>query len=217
MRLRALASLIACSSALAWGGCLLLPAFKPAAGPAPYGAHYSGLADKRTAIVVYVPRSTVDEYPSVREEITGFLANKMRAAIPSSGVASTVIDPALVIEWQDSTFNWRNLPENEIGQHFQAERLLCIQVLDYSTRKIIGQSEMQGRLRAQCRVFEIPDAPPASQPAGYAPTQAAWTSLIDIKWPPDRPLAPTQTNEGAVRYRTLDSFSERLVGYFTQS
>ncbi len=204
-------------AAVALGGCFLFPGPKIAAGPSPYGSPYSGLKDKRTAIVIYVPRSTIDEYPMAREEISTFVANKMRASMPSSGFASSVIDPAMVIEWQDSTFNWRNLPETEIGRHFNAERLLCINVLEYSTRKVIGHGEMQGRLRAQCRVFEIPASAAATAPVQYAPATAAWQSLIDIHWPPTQTLAPTQTNEGAVRYRTLDTFSERLVGYFTQS
>ena len=134
--------------------------------------------------------------PWSSRKLSNFVANKMvLPACPPAGVASSLIDPTIVIEWQDSTFNWRNLTETEIGRHFTAEGTpLRINVLDYSTRKIIGHSEMQGHLRAQCRVFEI--SPADSQPAApFTIAQPAWTSLIDIKWPPPPPLAPTQTNE----------------------
>jgi len=38
--------------------------------------------------------------------------------------------------------------------------------------------------------------------------------VVDVTWPPDRPLDPTQTNENAVRQRILELFSTDLVRYF---
>jgi hypothetical protein len=204
---------------LALAGCFLFPAQKLATGPAPYGSPYSGLVGKRTAIIVYAPRATIDEYPAAREEIAGFVATKMRANLPATAPTNVVISPQAVIEWQDSTFNWQSLSPEDIGRHFGAERVLTIQILDYSTRKTLGHSDMQGRLRALCRVYEVtlPASSvletPQTAPA-YAALPSAWSSLIDVSWPPFRPLDPTQTQEAAVRLRALDSFADRLVRYF---
>ncbi len=205
-------------AALALGGCFLFPTPKPASGPASYGSPYAGMADKTVAIVVYVPTATIDEYPGAREEICSFVTTQMREHMPTT----RIIDPRDILDWQDKTLNWRNLSGEEIGRHFAADRVLCIQVLNYSTRKVIGLSEMQGRLRAQCRIFEIQPAPDAAVATNapftpYAVPRPVWTSLVDAFWPASGPLDPTQTNEGAARLRTLDSFADRLVRYFYDS
>ena len=166
------------------------------------GTAYAGLADQSTAIVVWAPPATLDEYPA-REEIATFVATQMRGHMPTT----RLVDPQDVVRWQDDTLNWGNLSAGEIGRHFKVERVLMIQVLDYSTRRPLGVSNLQGRLRAQCRIYDTAQA-------AAAPGTAAWTGLVDAAWPSGKPLDPTQINEAAVRQRTLDTFAEALVRYF---
>jgi hypothetical protein len=169
------------------------------------GIPYAGLTDKSVAIVVWAPLATLDEYPGAPEEISTFVATQMRGHMPTT----RPVDPQQIIRWQADTLNWQNLPAADIGRHFQADRVLVIDVLDYSTRRPLGVSNLQGRLRAECKIYDTARA--AAEPA---PGRPAWTGLVDAAWPSGKPLDPTQTNETAVRQRTLDAFADVLVRYF---
>ena len=177
-----------------------------------YGTAYAGLADKSVAIVVYAPSAVVNEYTGVREEISTFVATQMRGHMPTT----RLLDPRDVIDWQDRTLNWGNLSARDIGRHFGVDRVLAIEVLDYSTKRPIGVSNLQGRLRAQVKIYEAQGAASAAatEPAEVVLPDAAWTGLVDAAWPSGKALDPTQTNENAVRLRTLETFADLLTRYF---
>jgi hypothetical protein len=172
------------------------------------GTAYAGLTDKSVAIVVYAPSAVINEYSGAREEISSFVATQMRGHMPTT----RLLDPTDMIDWQNSKLNWASLSARDIGRHFGVDRVLAIEVLDYSTKRPIGVSNLQGRLRAQCRIYDTADAAPGPDAGGHmAPV---WTGLVDAAWPSGKPLDPTQTNDTAVRLQTLDTFSDVLVRYF---
>ena len=171
-------------------------------------APYTGFVDKTAAIVVYAPAATLDEYSGAREEISTFVATQMREHM----AATRLLAPRDVIYWQDETLNWQNLSARDVGRHFGVDRVLFIEVLDYSMRRPMGVSNLQGRLRAQCKIYETQENAPKPDDNGHL--AAVWTGLIDAAWPPAKPLDPTQTNEAAVRLRTLESFADTLVRCF---
>jgi hypothetical protein len=109
-----------------------------------------------------------------------------------------------VIAWQDDTINWFALSEKDIGRHFSVDKVLYIEVLAYEAKNANNYGDLQGQLRANCKIFEV-EAP------GNAP---AWTGVIDEKWPHDRPLPAAQGSEVMVRSRTLQGFAADLVGHF---
>ncbi len=163
-------------------------------------AEYAGLADKSVAIVIYVQPATINEFAGAREEISDFVTKELRVNVPTV----KIINSRDVIGWENDTINWEGLSERDIGRHFSVDRVLYIEVLDYATRRTLGYSDIQGHLRAQCKVVDIESDSPTD----------AWSGLVDVFWPKDRPLDPTQTNEDAVRQRTLEVFSRTLIGYF---
>jgi hypothetical protein len=202
-RTRLLTLSLLTSAAAALGGCGMFAAADAARG-IPVAAQYNGLADKSVAIVVYTMPATIDEFAGSREEISAFVANQMRQHLPTT----RLLNPRDVIEWQNGTINWYGLSETDVGKHFSVDRVLSIHVLDYSTRRLIGYSDLQGHLRAQCKIVET-DAAAAASGGGNL-----WTGIVDVTWPMDRPLDPTQTNENAVRQRVLEMFADQLVKYF---
>lgn len=201
-------------------GCSLFQAREAPRSP-PYGAPYDGLANKSVAIVIYVPPATANEYTGAREEISSFIAAEFREHLPTV----ELLDPKIVTDWQDDTINWQGLAGDAVGRHFGVDRVLYIEVLDYSARKVLRYSNLQGQLRALCKIYESGNSgtsslPPFLQPApapapARAPSAApAWTGLVDAHWPQMRTLDPTQTNEAAVRLQTLDAFADQLVAHF---
>jgi hypothetical protein len=197
------------ASVLTLLGCnLFTPKPAPALAAKSIAAPYEGLVDKSVAVVIFAPAVIIDQYPGAREEIADFVTTKMREQMAST----RLVLPREIIYWQNDTLNWTNLPPRDIGRHFGVDRVLFIEVLDYSMRRPVGVSNLQGRLRAQCHIYDT--EPKAAGPDENGRMAAVWTGLIDAVWPPAKPLDPTQTNEAAVRLRTLESFADMLVRNF---
>jgi hypothetical protein len=163
----------------------------------PVVADYAGLNDKSLGIVVYTGQANTDEFPGARKDITSFVANQFRLHMPTT----RLLNPEDVMDWQDDTINWFALSEKDIGRHFSVDRVLYIEVLAYEAK---NANNYGGHLRANCKIFEV-DA------AGDAP---AWSGVIDVMWPRDKPLPVGQGNEVTVRSRTLQGFAAELVGHF---
>jgi hypothetical protein len=186
---------------LALAGCWLAAAQERANGHK-VAADYTGLADQSVAVVVYADQAQTDEFPDARTEISNFLAAAFRTKIPSV----RLLDFREVTAWQDDTLNWSALPEKDIGKHFSADRVLYIELLDYSTRANNSFGDLQGHIKAQCKVFETNS--PGATPA--------WSDLIEVRWPKDHPLDPASGSEVAVRKRALEQFSNDLVNRFVE-
>lgn len=180
------------------GGCQWLAAGSSARPVT--AAEYRGLDNKSVAIVIYAAQANTDEFPGARQEISEFIANQMRLHLPTT----RLLNYKEVINWQDETRNWFGLSEKDVGRHFSVDRVVFIELITYEARADKSYGDMQGHMRANCKVFEV-DA------AGNTP---AWTGLIDTTWPKDRPVSANQTNEINVRNRTLQIFSDDLVGHF---
>jgi hypothetical protein len=163
-------------------------------------ADYHGLDDKSLAIVVFTAQANTDEFPGARKDISNFVANKLRLHMPTTRLMN--FDE--IIQWQDDTINWFGLSEKDIGKHFSVDRVLYIEVLAYEARSDNSYGDLQGHLRANCKIFET-DTP------GNSP---AWSAVIDATWPKSKPVAASETNEITVRTRTLDRFAEELVRHF---
>jgi len=175
-----------------------------------YGSPSNDLADKSVAIIVYAPQATLNEYSATREEISAFVSTQMRGHMPTT----RILDPQDMIDWQNSKLNWANLSPREVGRHFNVDRVMAIEILDYSTKRSLGVSNYQGRLRAQCRIYDTTETAAGPDEAGHM--MPVWSGVVDAAWPSGKPLDPTQTNEAAVRLRTLDAFADLLVQYFYQ-
>ncbi|HVX85343.1 MAG TPA: hypothetical protein VH253_11225 [Phycisphaerae bacterium] len=194
-----MAGLLAAPMALA--GCWAFAASREVNGEK-IPAQYTGLDNQSVAIVVFADEASTDEFPNSREEIANFLT----AAFHTKMASVRLLDPREVMNWQDDTLNWNALSEKDIGKHFSTDRVLYIELLDYSTRANQGYGDLQGHIKAECKVFET----------GAPGTSPAWSGVIDVRWPADRPLDPTTGSEVAVRKRVLEEFSNQLVNCFVE-
>jgi hypothetical protein len=187
------------ASPLLLSGCWIFSAAQQVAGKK-VEAQYKGLADKSIAIVVYTDQATTNEFPAAREEISSFIAAQIHENLPTA----RMLDYHEVMNWQDDTLNWFGLTEKEIGQHFSVDRVLYIELLDYSVSPNRGYGDLQGHLRANCKVYEMDNKV----------NGAAWTDVIDTRYPKDHPLDASQASPEGVRSHTLKDFADELVSRF---
>lgn len=160
-------------------------------------AQYSGLAEKRVAVVVYADPATTNEFSAAREEISSFLDAELKRAIPTI----QLVDYREVVRWQNQTIHWYALTEQDIGKHFGVDRLVYLELLDYRTKIPGAKGYVQGNIRALCKISEIGGA-----------GKVVWQGEVEAAYPPDGPLDILSLNEIAVRTRTLEAFARKLVG-----
>ncbi len=188
-------------SPLFLSGCWLFAASEQMRGKT-IAAQYTGLADKSVAVVIYTDQATTNEFPAAREEIASFLAAQMREHLPTA----RMLDYHEVINWQDDTLNWFALSEKEIGQHFSVDRVVYIELLDYSVSPNRGYGDLQGHLRANCKVYEV----------DTKTTGPEWSDVVDVNYPKTRPVDAGQTSPDGIRSHTLQDFAEEVVSRFYQ-
>jgi len=185
--------------ALALPGCWFFAASEQMNGKA-VDAQYKGLDDKSVAIVVFADPATTLEYPNSREEISAFVTAKIQEGMPKV----RLLNYKEVIRWQDDTLNWAAVPEKDIAKHFSVDRVIYIELLEYSTREPGSADLLRGRIRTVCKVFE-------AETPGDTP---AWKNDFAVFWPEQMPEDVQHSSDRIVRKRVLDAFSEKLVWCF---
>jgi hypothetical protein len=163
---------------------------------------YSGLAGKSVAIVVYADDATTWEYARAREEVSAFVAQALRVGIPTI----RLVDYHDVLQWQDATLNWYGLPIKDIGKHFDVDRVIYIELLQYSSREPGTTDLLRGSVKANCSVYE-------TDSAGDKP---AWSGTIAAEFPEKGPEDPLKSNDLIVRKRALETFAGTLTQHFVQ-
>ena len=180
-------------------GCWAAAAYEQMNGKA-VDAQYKGLDEKSVAIVVYADPATTLEYPNSRDEISAFVTEKLQVGMPKV----RLLNYKEVIRWQDDTLNWSAVPEKDIAKHFSVDRVIYIELAEYSTREPGSEDLLRGRIKALCKVFEA-DTP------GDTP---AWKNDFAVFWPEFMPQDVQHSSDRIVRKRVLDVFAEKLVWCF---
>lgn len=163
---------------------------------------YSGLDKKSVAIVVYADDATTWEYARARDEVSAFVAQSLRTAVPTA----RVLNYKEVLQWQDETLNWYALPVKDIGKHFGVDRVIYIEVLQYGSRENGSADLLRGHVKANCNIYEI-DSGGADKPT--------WSKPIEKLFPEDGPEDPMKSNDLVVRKRALEGFASDLVAHFS--
>ena len=185
--------------ALALPGCWLAAAKERVEGKQ-VNALYDGLKGHSVAVVIWADNETVWEYASAQEDIASFINQQLRTDMPSI----RLMNYRDVLNWQQETLHWEALEVKDIGKHFSVDRVIYIELLEYSSHEPGSADLLRGHIRANAKVYET-DTP------GDAP---AWHGEIDTYFPKDSPADPGRSSEITVRKRALEEFSKTLVGYF---
>ncbi len=180
-------------------GCMAAAAEGRMKGEA-VAAQYDGLHHHSVAIVVYADDATLWEYASAREDVAAFVAQELRTNMPTI----RLMNNREVSNWQQETLHWEALSVKDMGKHFSVDRVIYLELLEYSAHEPGSTDLLRGRIRATAKVYET-DTP------GDAPT---WHGDIEAFFPEDSPADISRTNELTVRKHALESFSKKLVDYF---
>src|SRR5262245_14863357 len=97
----------------------------------PVPAEYANLAGKKVCFLVWADADTMFEFQHVQYELSEFVAAAMKGNV--KGI--TFVPNRSVVDYQRNDGDWDRKPPAKIGARFDADRVLMIELTQYTTRE----------------------------------------------------------------------------------
>lgn len=162
-------------------------------------AEYPYLEGKRVGILVWAELETLFEYPHVQYEV----AEHARAALEAHVKDVKIVSSRKLVDYQRREPKWESQHPTEIGRQFGCERIIMIELTQYTTREPDSPHLYRGRIAANVKVYDCAIA-------GSAPT---YSDNVEVAWPPDTP-GKWGADDNMVRRYAMEAFAEELAGRF---
>jgi hypothetical protein len=162
-------------------------------------AEYPYLTDKKVCILVWAEPYTMFEYRWVQLDVS----EHVRVAMEETVHGATFVPNRQVVEYQDHNPNWDKEDPAKIGQRFGADRVMLIELTQYTTREPDSPHLYRGHMSANVKVFD----------AAYTASQPAYKTTIEVAYPPDS-VGQYGTDDQSIRRATMQAFAAQLAGRF---
>lgn len=164
-------------------------------------AEFDRLANKRVVVLVEAEMETLFDFRRIRRQAAEHIAYYLQNHV--EGVR--VVPPRQVEDYRARGYRTAYEPAHKIGQHFQTDYVLRVELLTFATREEASASLFRGRADVMLAVYEV---------HAEQPTEAAWSSRLQVYYPPGGPLTVAQATEEDIYSRTLRLLGERVAQKF---
>ena len=183
-------------------GCKALAAPWLLWGPEPtrtVPAEYPYLSGKKACVLVWAEMDTLFEYPHVRLEVAEHVAHAMKG-----NVAGVSVTPNREVEQlQQRERDWDRADPAVLGKRFGAERVLVVELTQYSTREPDSPHLYRGRISANVKVYDT----------SYPKSAPAYKSVVETVYPPDS-VGQWGSSDRGIRLATMEAFAQDVAGKF---
>jgi hypothetical protein len=182
------------------GGCGFLAMATHNVVGSKVAASYAGLAKHSVAILVYSDDATTFMYPQARREVSSFLTQQLEKHLPTA----RLLDYHRVLAYQNGDPNWEALPIKTIGRHFSVDRVIYIELIDYSAHAPGEQRLLRGHIKANVYVYDT-----------HLPGDGrVFSTTLNVYWPRNAPEPVFDSDANLVRMNTLTRFSRDVARCF---
>ena len=214
-RLARLAMVVGCCAIpLMSGGCNILgpvAAVGAKAFPNKIAAQYKGLAGQSVAVMVWAERGIRIDNPNLRQDICGGLLEKLKILQkeekpPELEKTTFPVSAAVMSAYQTNHPEIEDAPITETASKFAVNRLIYIEVTDFTTVVDATGLLFRGSMTGTVKVVEIADG---------KTKLAKYTEEITVKFPKNSPNeGEPNANERKIYQGTVDIFTSELVNRF---
>jgi len=162
-------------------------------------AEWPHLRDKKVCIVVWADADTLVEHPWVQLETAEHVAKALRAHVP--GI--TFVPPRKVYDYQQRDPDWESADPATLGDRFGADRVLMIELTQFTTREPESPHLYRGRAAANLKIFN----------ADYPNSAPVYKTSVEAVYPPDSP-GKWGVSERDIRAATIEAFAEKVATRF---
>ena len=164
-------------------------------------AEYTGLEDQKVAVLI-VGQSAIDfEEPYARMDLA--LATEQALTEYVKGVE--LADQEEIQDFQRSRFDWYSMPVSDILDQFQVQRLLYVELIQFTIREPDSVNLLRGRIWAQLRVYEresdTPDIP-------------VLETEVEVTFPEQAPSSYSEAARFNIRQQSIGLFAFEVARKF---
>ncbi len=170
-------------------------------------ARYAGLQGKTLAIVVLADPHTLLEYHEVQLELSDAVGSNLRKNVKDLNLVA----PGRVLRYLDENPKAGSMAPEKLAGVFNADYVLIVTLLEYSTREPSSISLYRGKALAEASLW--PAVAPNSDPRD--PVKPTWQSeTIKIVYPPEAPQGIPVNDDRVIRIKTAQLFADELAKNF---
>ncbi|MBN2377998.1 MAG: hypothetical protein JXD22_16490 [Sedimentisphaerales bacterium] len=164
-------------------------------------AEYRGLTGKKIAIIVAGQPAIEFDQPYARMDLALVSAQSISDHIKNV----TFADQDQIDRFQRESLDWYSVSISEIARKFDAEVVLYIDLIQFTTAEIDSINLLRGRIWAQVSVYDMSETKPDSP---------KYETEVQVIYPEEMPLPISDSTSIAVRQNTLLMFADELARKF---
>lgn len=192
---------------MALGGCQIAGwiahGLTPPPPPEVIRPEYQGLIGKSAAVVVAADERTLYQYPGAPERVVDYVTSKLAVEVPDI----RLIDPREINKFTRENPDWIAIPYGDLIKELKVDRLIVVDLAQYSTHEQGNRDIWQGNLVARVGVIEA---------EAKNPHQFAYVSTQHVQYPPDNPVGLLRSNDATIEAGMLSAFATKLGAIFKQ-
>ena len=168
-------------------------------------AEYDKLPGTRTAILVWAPTETTFDYPHIELELADHIAAYLGVMLNQGGSSLDIVDPRDIADFLQREPRAKSEP-TAVGEHFNADRVVFVELLQFQVRDPTAPSLLQGHLHAAVSVYDL-----SGTPDGRSRNEL---TAVEIYHPEGTPVLLGPTNASVIRKETYRKFAETVARKF---
>jgi len=160
----------------------------------PVPAQYRDLTGKTVAVLVWADQATLDMDPFARHRVAKAVKYYMEKSMPET----KFVHPNDVADWQERLgARWETESIAEVCREFKCDRVVKIDLTDYTTRVRSARALRKGRITGTINVFG---------PDDESGSMALFNSLAEATYPPENSTAIVDMSDGDILRQTVELF-----------
>ncbi|MEX0777813.1 MAG: hypothetical protein WD042_19095 [Phycisphaeraceae bacterium] len=164
-------------------------------------AQYRGLAGRSVAVVVAADEYVLYEFPNAPLAVGQVVSSELVTHIPGLRVT----DPRQVVDFQRANPYWATLPYGALVKRLGVERIVYVDLSQYSTHEPGNASLWQGVIAGGVSVVEAEAADP---------NNLAFSHAIRAAFPEGREIGVTGADNQTVEIGVLKTFAKKVAWLF---
>lgn len=165
----------------------------------PVPAEFPHLAGKKVCILVWADADTRFEFQHVQYELSEFLV----AALKPNVKGITFVPNRGVVDYQRADADWDRKPPAKVGAKFSADRVLMIDLTQYSTREADNPHLYRAHIAASVKVYGTDDFD--AGPVYKTTLETLYPTGAAGEW---------GTSEDSIRKSGMEAFAAEVAGKF---
>ncbi len=167
---------------------------------------YLDLHDKTIAVLVNADEFTLYEHPEAPLAISLAVSARLAVNVPGA----KLVNPDQLVQWQRDNPYWNTLRYSRLIHKLNVDRIVFIDLVQYSTHEPGNQYVLRGMVVANVSVIEAAEG----DGTGGSGDDFAYATIVRTQFPEDSSVGLLDSDEQTVVLGMLANFSAHLSDLF---